>query len=117
MTDQAQIYDTGYRAYEGERGGLRHVVWSTTRHGIERSLGIRRTIWQKILPALVIIVAFLPAIVFVGMAAFLGDTVITDELLPDYFEYFGFIGFAIFFPRGVREADPKDGKASVASDP
>ncbi|MDH3705362.1 MAG: ABC transporter permease [Acidimicrobiia bacterium] len=96
MTDQAQIYDTGYRAYEGQRGGLTHAVWSTTRHGIERSLGIRRSIWQKVLPVLVIIIAFLPAIVFVGMAAFLGDTVITDELLPDYFEYYGFIGFAIF---------------------
>lgn len=96
MTDQAQIYDTGYRAYDGDRGGLAHAMWSTTRHGVERTLGIRRSIFQKILPVLVIAIAFLPAIVFVGMAAFIGDSIITDELLPEYWEYYGFIAFAIF---------------------
>ncbi|MDH5238365.1 MAG: ABC transporter permease, partial [Acidimicrobiia bacterium] len=96
MSGNAQIYDTGYRAYDGARGGLAHALWSTTRHGIERSLGIKRTIWQKILPVLVIVIAFLPAIVFVGMAAFIGEDVINDRLIPEYNEYYGFIGFAIF---------------------
>ncbi len=96
MSGNAQIYDTGYRSYDGARGGLAHALWSTTRHGIERSLGIKRTIWQKILPVLVIVIAFLPAIVFVGMAAFIGEDVINDQLIPEYNEYYGFIGFAIF---------------------
>ena len=42
--------------------------------------------------------AFIPAIVFVGMAAFLPEsTIIEEEILPTYADYYGFIQFTAIF--------------------
>ena len=91
----ARIFDTGYRAYEGPRGGLGHTTWSTTRHAIERTLGIRRTIWQKLLPVIVIAMSFLPAIVFVGLVALFPADIFDEPITPDYVDYYAFVTSAI----------------------
>ncbi len=90
----AQIFDQGYRRYEGKRtgviGALKSLVWATTR----QALAIRRIWWNKIIPALVIFFAFVPAIVFVGLAALLPEDFRSE--LPSYPEYYGFVVAAIF---------------------
>jgi ABC-2 type transport system permease protein len=93
--DQARILDRSYRSYDGERGGVRAAVFSTGKHSVQRALGLKRTIWQKILPFVSIIIAFVPAIVFVGLAALIPADQRPDDLLPTYAEYYGYITAAI----------------------
>lgn len=96
MTDSdARILDRGYRHYDGPRFGLAHTVRAATLHGIQRVLGIKRTIWQKIVPVGAIAMAYIPAIVFVGLAALLTEDLITEDVLPSYAEYYGFVTAAI----------------------
>jgi len=91
----ARILDRGYRRYEGERLGLRHSFAMVVLHSVQRVLGIKRTIWQKIVPAGSIALAFIPAIVFVGLAALLDEDLIEEQILPSYAEYYGFVTAAI----------------------
>ena len=67
----ARIVDRSYRPYEGRRGGLGASMLTVVKHSIQRSLGIKRTIWQKILPAATIAISYIPAIVYIGLAALL----------------------------------------------
>ena len=95
MAEQARILERGYRAYEGERGGVRAAILTTAKHGIQRSLGIKRTVWQKVLPVLTIALAYIPAIVFVGLVALSERFRIRNDVGPTYAEYYGFITAAI----------------------
>lgn len=92
---EAQIIDRGYRAYEGERGGVAASMRALVKHSVQRVLGIKRTIWQKIMPVMSILIAYVPAIVFVGIAALINSDQILDEILPTYGEYYGFVTAAI----------------------
>lgn len=95
MTD-AQIYEQGYRRYDGERLGVAASVRALALHSALRALGLRRTFWAKILPIATVLIAYLPAAVFVGVAALIPKQV-TDQVdaIPDYAEYFGTITAAI----------------------
>lgn len=94
----AQIHDLGYRPYDGERAGVRHAMTSLGVHAAQRVLGLKRSARHKVLPAIVVLIAFVPAMVFVGMAAFLPQsTIIEDQLLPSYADYYGFIQFTSIF--------------------
>jgi len=64
-------------------------------HSAQRALGLRRPLAAKIFPVLSIVIAYLPALVFVGMAAFLPEDVVERRLLPTYPEYYGFVTSAI----------------------
>ena len=68
MSD-ARIHDRGYRAYEGERSGIPGAVRSVSWHAMRAVLGIGRPARHKIFPAVAAVIAFLPAVVFVGLAA------------------------------------------------
>jgi len=65
----AQIHDLGYREYDGPRAGVGHAMVSLGLHAVQRVLGLKRAARHKVLPAIVILVAFIPAMVFVGLAA------------------------------------------------
>ena len=91
----ARILDRSYRSYDGPRGGVGAAIRSTTKHSVQRALGIKRTIWQKILPAVSVVIAYVPAIVFVGLSAFIPAERRPDDLLPTYAEYYGFVIAAI----------------------
>lgn len=95
MSD-ARIHDLGYRAYEGERAGVSWAMTSLGVHAMRRVLGLKRAARHKVLPAMAILIAFVPAIVFVGMAAFLPDSLLEEGLLPTYGEYYGFILTSIY---------------------
>jgi ABC-2 type transport system permease protein len=95
MTD-ARILDQGYRRYDGPRRGQWGAVRSLAWHSVLRALGLRRNAWAKLLPIAAVIIAYLPASVFVGIAVIVPEH-LRDEtgLLPDYPEYYGFITAAI----------------------
>ena len=92
----ARILDRGYRRYDGPRLGAGRCGPQPGRHSALRALGLRRTFWAKVLPLLSAGIAYLPAIVFVGVAALLPDS-LTEEasVLPTYPDYYGFITAAI----------------------
>lgn len=91
----ARILDRGYRHYDGERTGVRGAVRSVVVHSIQRGLGLRRTIWAKVLPVLTAAIAYVPAIVFVGIVALIPFEDIPRDFLPSYGEYYGFVISAI----------------------
>jgi ABC-2 type transport system permease protein len=91
---EARILDRGFRHYDGPRlrwGPVRTVVVQ----GIQRGLGIRRKFSAKILPFLGILAAYVPAIVFIGIASMFRGGQITQLVLPSYSDYFANISLAI----------------------
>lgn len=95
----AQIYDRGYRRYTGERRGTRGAIRTLIWHSMQRALGMRRSVWAKVLPVLMIFVSYVPAIVFVGIVALFPkarEVQFEGSLqLPTYGEYFAFIASAV----------------------
>lgn len=98
MTD-AQIFDRGYRKYDGERTGLMGALRTLVRHSIGHALGLRRSARYKVVPVLIIVAAYLPATVFVGIAALLPDD-LEEGFLPTYAGYYGFVIAAIYLLAG-----------------
>ncbi len=90
---EARIHDRGYRGYVGERTGLRGAIATLYRFTMARVLGLRRPFRAKALPILVGVLAYLPAIVLVGLTVLLPS--LKDTALPGYPEYYGFIIAAI----------------------
>ena len=91
---EARIHDRGYLAYDGSRHGTRRAMMNLSYHTIQRVLGLKRSNWQKVLPAIALLISFIPAIVFIGIAAFLPRG---EELgLDSTADYYGFITGALF---------------------
>lgn len=99
--ETAQIIDQGYRSYDGPRTGLVGSVRSVVRYSVRHTLGLGRPARHKILPWLAVVIALVPAVVFVGLAVVLNVDLITEEILPDYHQYYGFITTALFFYCGI----------------
>ncbi len=97
MTD-AQIFDQGYRRYDGPRTGLTGSIRTLITHSIRDALGLGRLTRHKIFPFATILAAFLPAVAFVGVAALLPDEL--EEFLPSYAEYYSYVIAAIFLFAG-----------------
>ncbi|MGB5760782.1 MAG: ABC transporter permease subunit [Acidimicrobiales bacterium] len=87
---EAQIYEQGYRSYDGRRTGVVGALKTLITHSVRAVLGIGRAARHKVMPFAVILLAFTPTVVFVGVAALLpGD--LEEGFLPTYAEYYGFI--------------------------
>lgn len=91
----AQIYDLGYRSYEGPRRGAGWAPVTVWRHTVQRVLGLHRPFRHKILPGIALVIAFVPALIFVGIAALLPVDLIGKDALPSYGEYYGLIVTAL----------------------
>ena len=94
---QARIFEAGYRPYRGIRLGLRHSVLALARHTFERIMGLKRPARYKVLPFLSVIIAYLPAVAFIGIVALApreGARRILD-FVPGPGRYYGFITAAI----------------------
>jgi ABC-2 type transport system permease protein len=91
----ARIIDRGYRPYDGPRLGAAGAVRSLMKHTAQRVMGLRRPLPNKILPMLSAAIAYVPAIVFVGLAALITDDRVRNNFLPSYGEYYGFIVSAL----------------------
>ncbi len=94
----AQIFDRGYRRYTGERTGMSGSVRTLVRHSLRHALGLGRAARFKVVPVGVILMAYLPAAVFVGAAALI--PVNTEDFLPTYAGYYGFVAATIYLLAG-----------------
>jgi ABC-2 type transport system permease protein len=92
----ARIFEPGYRPYRGVRLGLSHSVWALARHTAERIMGLKRPARYKVLPFAAVAIAYLPAIAFIGIVAFIpnGSSRLSN-LVPGPGRYYGFITAAI----------------------
>ena len=90
---QAQLFDLGYREYDGARHRPALAILTLALFTAKRVLGLGRGARHKVLPAITLAVAFLPALVSVIVS------VVTDNLLEEdlisYGEYTFFIGSAL----------------------
>ncbi len=93
---RARIFEPGYRPYRGVRLGVSHSVWALARHTAERMLGLKRPARYKVLPFASVIIAYLPAIAFIGILALIPNGRIRlPNLIPGPGRYYGFITAAI----------------------
>jgi ABC-2 type transport system permease protein len=95
LPTDARIIDRGYRPYDGPRLGPAGAVRSLIRHTAQRVMGLRRPIAYKVLPMLSLAIAYVPAIVFVGLAALIKNTEVRRTFLPSYGQYYGFVVSAL----------------------
>jgi ABC-2 type transport system permease protein len=63
------IYDLGYKRYEGARLGRRHAIWALYIYSVRGVFGIGRSLSSKVGPMGLAIIALLPAVVWLGIAA------------------------------------------------
>ena len=91
---EARIHDRGYLAYDGDRHGSGRAMVVLSYHTVQRVLGLKRSNWQKVLPAFTLLIAFIPAIVFIGLAALLPDS--SDFDLGEPTEYYWLIVWMVF---------------------
>ena len=81
------FYAVGYRRYDGPRLGRQHAVMALYRYSLRGAFGIGRRTSSKIIPIVITVIAFLPAVVQLGVAAIVSDNV--DVIRPE--NYFGFV--------------------------
>jgi ABC-2 type transport system permease protein len=90
----ARILDRGYRRYEGPRLGARGARQALYIASVQRALGLRRRFRYKLVPLLVAAMTYVPASVFVGVAALVPGHVAAG-LVPRYGDYYGFVTAAM----------------------
>ena len=90
----ARILETGYRPYDGPRLGPSHAVWTLWRHTLERILGLKRPARYKILPFLSLLIAYLPAIAFIGATALIPPGRL-GRFVPDPGGYYPYVTAAL----------------------
>ena len=91
------VYDRGYRGYEGARGGRQASRWALFLASVRRALGLRRPWRQKVAPAVLLGIATVPAIVWVGVAYVTRDTPASDFELITYRDYVGISTYLLAF--------------------
>ena len=74
------IYDVGYQRYEGTRLGRRHATWALYIHSLRGVFGIGRSLSSKVGPIGLGVIAFLPAIVRLGISAIFPEEVAPEEI-------------------------------------
>ena len=93
--EPARIFDVGYRSYDGLRKAPAWALVTVWRHTVQRVLGLHRSFRHKLLPALALVIAFLPAVIIAGISAFLPVDPIVEDIVPSYGEYTGLITMAL----------------------
>lgn len=114
----AQIYDRGYRKYDGARTGVPGAIRSLVSHSIALALGLRRSARYKVIPVLIIVAAYLPAVVFVGAAALIPGEDVEAAFFPTYAGYYSYVIAAIYLFAGfttpeLLSADRRTGMLGV----
>ena len=92
VTD-ARIFDLGYRSYEGGRERPVRAIATLAVFTARRVLGLGRGARHKVLPAVTLAIAYLPALVSVAFAVILEDLPVDD--LISYGDYAFITGSAL----------------------
>lgn len=79
------IYDLGYRGYDGLRLGRRHAISSLYFYTLRSAFGIGRRTSSKIMPIIIVIIAFIPAVGQLAIAALVSDVEVYTP--SNYFAY------------------------------
>lgn len=88
----AQIAARGFQRYDGERSGVPGAIRSVTWQAMRSTLGLGRPAKNKVFPVISVAIAYVPAIVFIGLAVLIPSGILDG---PTYPEYYGFITSAI----------------------
>jgi ABC-2 type transport system permease protein len=68
-----EVFDRGYKHYDGPRLGRRQAVRSLIGYSMKRAMGIRKSWTAKILPFLLYVAITIPLIVMIGLSAIAPD--------------------------------------------
>jgi ABC-2 type transport system permease protein len=91
----ARIVERGFQRYDGPRSGVPGAIRSVGWEAIRATLGLGRPARMKIFPVIAVVIAYLPAVVFVGIAVLIPGEIVQPEEVADYPGYYGFIILAI----------------------
>ena len=69
MTGRGNIYDLGYRGYEGQRLGRRGAIGALLTHSLRTAYGLGRGARSKLVPMGLAVFAILPALLALGIVA------------------------------------------------
>jgi ABC-2 type transport system permease protein len=89
----ARLFDLGYRGYDGPRERPARAIVTLAEFTARRVLGLGRGARHKVLPAITLAIAFLPALVSVIFSVILEDLAVDD--LISYGDYMFIIGTAL----------------------
>jgi len=89
----ARLFDLGYRSYDGPRERPERAMATLAEFTARRVLGLGRGGRHKVLPAITLAIAFLPALASV-LISVVAENIGVDELIS-YGEYTFFIGSAL----------------------
>jgi ABC-2 type transport system permease protein len=81
-----EVFDRGYKHYDGPRLGRQHARRALVGYSVKRAMGIKKSWTAKVIPIFLYIAVLMPVIVTLGIRAFLPSA----EVLH-YYDYFGFI--------------------------
>lgn len=91
-----EVFDRGYQHYTGPRLGRQHAVPALVWYSMKRGLGIKKRWTAKVIPFLLYIFAFAPALIVVALLAFIESTVPGEESITfGYDDLNGFTTFAL----------------------
>lgn len=93
MTTDARLYDLGYRSYDGPCERPARAILTLAEFTARRVLGLGRGGRHKVLPAITLAIAYLPALFSVAVAVIANNLVAED--LISYGDYMFFIGSAL----------------------
>jgi ABC-2 type transport system permease protein len=89
----ARLFDLGYRSYDGPRERPARAILTLAVFTMKRVLGLGRGGRHKVLPAITLVIAYLPAFVSVAFSVLTEDIQLDD--LITYGDYMFFIGSAL----------------------
>jgi len=78
-----EVYDRGYKHYDGERLGRKHAFNALVRYSMQRALGLKKKWTAKIVPIILYVVVLGTVLILIGIEAFLPDT--TTMSYPEFF--------------------------------
>jgi ABC-2 type transport system permease protein len=90
---EARLFDLGYRGYDGPRERPARAVATLAVFTVRRVLGLGRGGRHKVLPAITLAIAYLPALLSVAFSVILDDLAVDD--LISYGDYMFIIGTAL----------------------
>lgn len=85
------IYDLGYRRYDGIRLGRSHAIWTLFVYSFRGIFGIGRSTMAKVFPIGLAVIAAVPAFVQIAIAAIAPENF--EVLKPE--DYFGFVAIIV----------------------
>ena len=96
-TPAGAVYDRGYRTYDGPRGGRWAPPAALYRTSLRRALGLRRPWRQKVMPAVLLGIAAVPAVINVGIGYVTRGTPAADFEFITYRDYVGVSSALLLF--------------------